>query len=108
MEEMNTQWKKVQALVKEKFEEQLDIQSILFLIGLQELGMNHQQLKKEQKLDVMHIGICTVLTPLGYYKKLGLDQDGWPHFKNIKKLPFEPGEQQEVLVKKAIIQYFKV
>ena len=109
MEELNQQWNKVQEFVKKRFDEQLDIQAILFVIGLQELGQNHQQLKKEQKLDVIHIGICTVLSPLGYYKKLGLDNDGWPHFKNIKKLPREiQGEQQEMLMKRAIIQYFNL
>lgn len=108
MEDIDLAWNKVKTLVKERFEEELDIQSILFLIGLQELGQNFQPLKKEQKLDVIHIGICTVLAPFGYYKKLGLDKEGWPHFKNIKKLPNDMvGESQHQLMKKAIVQYFE-
>ncbi|MCB0410340.1 MAG: hypothetical protein KDD29_08975 [Flavobacteriales bacterium] len=109
MEDLNLKWEKVQQLVKQKFDEELDLQSILFVIGLQELGQNHQMLKKEQKVEVMHIGICSVLAPFGYYKKLGLDNDGWPHFKNIKKLPNDlVGESQQELLKKAIVQYFGV
>ncbi len=107
MEDLNLKWEKVQQLVKQKFDEELDVQSTLFVIGLQELGQNHQMLKKEQKVEVMHIGICSVLAPFGYYKKLGLDNDGWPHFKNIKKLPNDlVGESQQELLKKAIVQYF--
>jgi len=107
--DINIEWVKVQLMVRKKFDEVLDMQSILFIIGLQELGMNFQELKKEQKVDVIHIGVCTVLLPFGYYKKLGLDNDGWPHFKNIKKLSNDLiGEQQELLMKRAIIKYFNL
>jgi hypothetical protein len=69
--------------------------------------MNYQEFKKEQKLDIMHIGVCTVLLPFGYYKKIGLDNEGWPHFKNIKKISNAMvGEEQELLMKRAIIKYF--
>lgn len=105
--DLNIEWVKVQLMVRKKFDEILDIQSILFIIGLQELGMNYQEFKKEQKLDIMHIGVCTVLLPFGYYKKIGLDNEGWPHFKNIKKISNKMvGEEQELLMKRAIINYF--
>ena len=107
--DLNIEWIKVQLFLRQRFEEVLDVQSILFIIGLQELGQNHQSLKKEQKIDVIHIGICTVLMPYGYYQRLGLDKDGWPHFKNIKKLPNNmAGESQENLMKKAIIEYLSL
>jgi len=107
--DINIEWVKVQLMVRKNIDEVLDMQSILFIIGLQELGMNFQELKKEQKVDVIHIGVCTVLLPFGYYKKLGLDNDGWPHFKNIKKLSNDLiGEQQELLMKRAIIKYFNL
>lgn len=105
--DINIEWIKVQLLMRKRFDEVLDVTSILYIIGLQELGKNHQLLKKEQKIDVIHIGICTVLIPYGYYQKIGIDDDGWPHFKNIKKLPNNMvGELQENLMKKAIIEYF--
>ncbi len=107
--DVNIEWIKVQLFMRKRFEEVLDVQTILYLIGLQELGMNHQLLKKEQKVDIIHIGVCSVLLPLGYYQKLGLDNDGWPHFKNIKKLPNEiVGEHQDVFMKKAIIKYLNL
>ncbi|MCB9360476.1 MAG: hypothetical protein H6587_07825 [Flavobacteriales bacterium] len=107
--DVNIEWVKVQLMVRKKFEEILDIQSILFIIGLQELGMNYQEFKKEQKIDIIHIGVCTVLMPFGYYKKIGLDNDGWPHFKNVKKIPNTVvGEEQDLLIKRAIIKYFNL
>jgi len=100
-------WLKVEKMVFKRFGEKLDEQTILFIIGLQELGKGDADYKKEEKLDIIHIGICTVLSQFGYYELIGKDDDGWPHFKNIKKLPNEiQGESQENLLKQAIIKYF--
>lgn len=107
--DLNIEWIKVQLFIRKRFDEVLDVQTILYIIGLQELGKNHQPLLKEQKIDVIHIGTCTVLMPYGYYQPIGLDDDGWPHFKNIKKLPNDMvGELQENLMKKAIIEYLNL
>lgn len=100
------EWEKVQKHVEGRFGEALDEQTILFIIGLQELGKGMQEYKKEEKLDIIHIGICCVLKPYGYYKFIGNDDDGWPHFKNIKKLPNDiQGESQQNFLKEAIINY---
>ena len=64
------EWNKVNTMVEERFGEKLDEQTILFLIGLQELGIKDQVFKKEEKLDIIHIGLCTVLAPSGYYQKI--------------------------------------
>lgn len=84
----------------------IDMQGILFLIGVQELGKGYKKLKKDEKLDVMHIAICTLLAPYGYYELEGLDADGWPHWKRSDKLPYLKAEQQEKLMKEAIVDYF--
>lgn len=100
-------WLKVEKMVFKRFGEKLDEQTILFIIGLQELGKGDAEYKKEEKLDIIHIGICTVLGQFGYYEFIGKDDDGWPHFKNIKKLSSEiQGETQDNLLKQAIIKYF--
>ena len=106
MEDLAIEWGKVESFVEKRFGEPMLIQEIVFVIGLQELGMNFQTYSKEQKIDIMHIGVCSILTPFGYYKFEGLDQDGWPHFINTKKLPFSEGEFQHALLKKAIVKYF--
>ena len=103
------EWLKVEKMVFKRFGEKLDEQTILFIIGLQELGKGDADYKKEEKLDIIHIGVCTVLSEFGYYEFIGKDDDGWPHFKNIKKLPNEiQGERQESLIKQAIIKYFNL
>lgn len=84
-----------------------DLNSVLFLIGVQELGKGNKTFSKEEKQDLMHIAICKVLSLAGYYKLEGTDEDGWPHWLATKKLPRFDLLEQEKLLKIQIIQYFK-
>lgn len=84
-----------------------DLNAVLFLIGVQELGKGKKIFSKEEKQDLMHIGICKVLSLSGYYRLEGLDQDGWPHWEMIKKLPHFDLLEQERLLKMHVIEYFE-
>ncbi|MEX1191413.1 MAG: hypothetical protein WEA99_05520 [Brumimicrobium sp.] len=84
----------------------LDVQSILFLIGVQELGKGHQNFSKRQKTELMHVAICTLLEPYGFYKTIGRDEDNWPHFEFVKELPPLDDRQQQHLMKEAMLEYF--
>lgn len=85
----------------------LDLNAIIFLIGVQELGQGAREFKKEEKVNLMHIGICVLLLPFGYYRELGRDADGWPHFERVKDLPPLGAEEQERLMKEAVLAYFE-
>ena len=84
-----------------------DLNAVLFLIGVQELGRGKQNFSKEEKQDLMHIGICKVLSLAGYYELEYLDKDGWPHWKLIKKLPHFDLLEQEKLLKMHVLEYFE-
>ena len=84
----------------------LDLDAIIYLIGVQELGQIDRKFKKDQKLDLMHIAICKVLTPYGYYELDFVDQEGWPHYKIKAELPHLKAGEQSVLMKEAIVNYF--
>lgn len=85
----------------------LDLNAILFLIGVQELGQGAREFKKDEKVNLMHIAICVALMPYGYYRELGRDADGWPHFERVKDLPPLQPEEQERLMKEAVLAYFE-
>lgn len=100
-------WADTVKKVEGKFGEDLDVQAILFLIGVQELGNGAKNFTKDQKLELLHIAICRVLSPFGFYKLIGRDEDGWPHYEVLKELPaLKPGEQLR-LMKEAIMNYFE-
>lgn len=83
-----------------------DLNAVLFLIGVQELGRGLQTFSKEEKQDLMHIAICKVLSLSGFYALEGTDAAGWPHWKLIKKLPHFDLLEQEKLLKMHVIDYF--
>jgi hypothetical protein len=107
------------ALVKEAWESILDfletqfnkrpadLESVLFLIGVQELGKGHVHFTKEQKQDLMHIATCKVLSYSGFYSLEGKDEEGWPHWALIQNLPPLHLKEQEILIKSHVIHYFK-
>ena len=84
----------------------LDLDAIIYLIGVQELGKPHQTFKKNEKLDLMHIAICRLLEPYGYYEFTHIDDEGWPHYSVKEKLPVLKAGEQSVLMKEAIVEYF--
>ncbi|WOC41092.1 hypothetical protein [Polaribacter sp. HL-MS24] len=85
----------------------LDLDSIIYLIGIQELGKGHATFKKDEKVNLMHIAICKLLEPYGYYEFDYYDTDGWPHYKILTDLPHLKAGEQTVLMKEAIVSYFE-
>lgn len=84
-----------------------DLNSVLFIIGVQELGRGAKHFSKEEKQDLMHIAICKVLSLAGYYELEGTDEQGWPHWKLVKKLPHFDLLEQEKLLKMHVMEYFE-
>lgn len=101
-------WKKVEQFFEENFETEknVPVETILFLVGVQELGSGKQKYTKDDKVNLVHIAVCRLLEPFGYYKFTEYDDDGFPHFQEIQPLPELKPNEQQILMKKAIIQYF--
>jgi len=106
--DLERQWNYLLAEIEKQIQKKpKDLNEVLFLIGVQELGRGAQLFEKEEKQDLMHIAICKVLSLAGYYELEGLDKDGWPHWKLIKKLPHFDLLEQEKLLKMHVIEYFE-
>lgn len=87
--------------------EKLNVDAIIYLIGVQELGQGAREFGKDDKVNLMHIAICRLLEPFGYYEFDFFDADGWPHYKALEELPPLKTGEQTVLIKEAIVLYFK-
>jgi hypothetical protein len=104
---MASDWERLQQKLKERFETEMDFDAILFVIGLQELSKPFKKYKKDEKLEIMHVAICSLLEPYDFYTFLGRDEDGWPHWELKENLPFLDAKQQNKLIIDAIVDYFK-
>lgn len=107
-EQLKERWEILQKKLSSQFADGdlLDLDAIIYLVGVQELGQPHRKFKKDQKLDLMHIAICRLLEPYGYYEFDYFDEDSWPHYKVLSSLPALKSGEQTVLMKEAIVQYF--
>jgi hypothetical protein len=106
-DDLQQRWWNLEAKLVERFGKKPDLEAILFLIGMQETGFVVEKISKEQKQDLMHIAVCTVLGQSGYYIKEGNDEDGWPHFKQLKELPVQDLREQENFIKDHVLLYFE-
>ncbi|HRO09150.1 MAG TPA: hypothetical protein PK611_06740 [Saprospiraceae bacterium] len=108
--ERDFEWLRVRHLVKNALKKTAlpDFQAVLFLIGVQELGrIPKNKFTKEEKTDLMHIAVCTLLEMKGYYEFLGRDHDGWPHWKELKAFEIKGEKDQEDYLIGLVIEYFK-
>ncbi|MFT3904478.1 MAG: hypothetical protein QM727_15005 [Niabella sp.] len=106
-DDLQQRWWTLEAKLVERFGKKPDMETILFLIGVQELGQVQDKFTKEQKQDLMHIAICRLLSSSGYYELERVDEEGWPHYKQLKPLtPMNPVDQENFL-KDHILLYFE-
>lgn len=84
----------------------LELDAIIYLVGVQELGQYQRTYKKDEKVNLMHIAICRLLEPYGYYEFDFFDNDGWPHYTIKEELPTLKAGEQTILMKEAIVNYF--
>lgn len=106
--QLKERWERLVQILSNQFSqaEDLDLDAIIYLIGVQELGQLHREFKKDEKLNLMHIAICRLLEPYGFYEFDYFDEDHWPHYKVKEQLPALKAGEQSVLMKEAIVNYF--
>jgi hypothetical protein len=105
--DFDPEWLAVLRTVQAVYGKKPDLNALLLLIGVQETGQTELRFTKEQKQDLMHVAVCHLLTQRGHYRLAGHDADGWPHYELVRELPPMSVEEQEVLLKRCVIRYFR-
>lgn len=105
-ENLDHRWTQLRSVLMRQFGKKPDLNAILFLIGIQELGKGISDFTKEQKQDLMHIATCKVFSLSGFYELDYIDEDGWPHYRSVKPIPFATLAEQDKMLKWHIIEYF--
>jgi len=106
-DDLQQRWWNLEGKLVERFGKKPDMETILFLIGIQEFGDIKEKFTKEQKQDLMHIAVCSLLSQSGYYELEMVDEDGWPHFKQLKPMPDMNAFEQENFLKDHVLLYFE-
>lgn len=106
--DLEIKWQKLLRVLEEMMDKKpKDLNAVLFLIGVQELGKGIRNFSKEEKQDLMHIATCKILSYSGFYELEGLDDEGWPHWTKTTNIPKLDLIDQEKLMKMNAIEYFE-
>ena len=105
--DFNARWETLMADLHARFGRRPDLNALLLLIGVQELGQGVAEFTKEQKQDLMHIATCKLFSLSGHYALDRVDEDGWPHYKLLNPVPFANLKEQERMLKWHILEYFE-
>lgn len=106
-DDLQQRWWNLEASLVERFGKKPDLETILFLIGIQTLGQIRESFTKEEKQDLMHVAVCSLLSASGYYEIERVDDDGWPHFRQLKPMPSMNPMEQENFIKDHVLLYFE-
>ncbi|HEY4154052.1 MAG TPA: hypothetical protein VGM24_01445 [Puia sp.] len=106
-EDLQVRWWALEAKLMERFGKKPDMEALLFLVGIQELGEIRKKFTKEQKQDLMHVAVCSLFAQSGYYELEKVDEEGWPHFRQLKALPVMNMMEQENFMKDHMLLYFE-
>lgn len=106
-DDLQQRWWQLEARLMDRFQKKPDLEAILFLIGVQELGDFREKFSKEQKQDLMHLAVCHLLAASGYYEMEFVDEEGWPHYRQLKPMPEMNPVEQENFIKDHVLLYFE-
>ena len=105
MNSLEKNWADLMLRLEKQFNDELSLKRVLYLIGIQELNFGVTDFSREEKINVLHVATCKLLSKYGYYKFDHVDKDGWPHYKELKAIKNLSEEEQQDLMKRAILSY---
>ena len=91
--------------LEKQFNDEVSLKGVLYLIGIQELNFGVTDFSREEKINVLHVATCKLLSKYGYYKFDRVDKDGWPHYKELRAIKNLSEKEQQDLMKRAILSY---
>lgn len=105
MNDLEKKWDELIKKLETQFNDEMSLKGILYLIGIQELNFGVKRFSREEKINVLHVATCKLLSNYGYYTFDSIDKDGWPHYKELKAIKNLSENDQQKLIKEAIIKY---
>lgn len=100
---IEAEFKSIEFQFIRRFKRKPTLEAILLMIGYQECPTSKLNRDKEEKVDLINLGVLVVLEKLGFFKRVSSEKE-WPEFEPTEQ---KSTEDKEVIVRRGIIQYFK-
>jgi len=100
---VDKEFKMIEFQFIKRFKKKPTLEGILLLIGFQECPESKLSRDKEEKLDLINLGMLIVLEKMGYFKRIKSDTT-WPAFEPTEQ---KAEENKETIVRRGIVEYFR-
>ncbi len=100
-------WQELCERLGKQFELEVDLNGVLFLVGIRERGLVLQPFSKEEKMSLIRLGSCTLYQEMGLTEKTGTDEEGWPVFRQKSVAPVIPEERKIKILQECALRYFE-
>lgn len=104
-ENTGQRWQQLLSRLADKLGYQPDMEAVLLFIGIREAGLPPKKFTEKEISELKQMAICTLLVPARYYQLFWVDDTGWPHFKELKRLPEMPVEDRNAFLKEYVLLY---
>lgn len=104
-ENTGQRWQQLLSRLAEKLGYQPDMEAVLLFIGVREAGLPPKTFTEKEIGELKQVAICTLLVPARYYQLFWVDDTGWPHFKELQRIPVMTEEERNDFLKPYIIRY---
>jgi hypothetical protein len=100
-------WNELCEHLGRQFNVDVDLNGVLFLVGIRERGLTFQHFSKEEKMNLINLGSCILYQEMGLTEKSGTDESGWPTFKQKALAPVIPEERKHKILQDCALRYFQ-
>jgi hypothetical protein len=99
-------WNELCLHLGKQFNIDIDLNGVLFLVGIRERGLTLQPFTKDEKMSLINLGSCTLYQEMGLVEKTGTDEEGWPVFRQKALAPSIPEDRKNKVLQDCALRYF--
>jgi len=99
-------WNELCDRLGDMFGMDVDLNGVLYLIGVRERGWILRKFTKYEKWSLINLGSCILYKEIGMVEDLGNDRDGWPMFREKTVLTNWTEERKQKTLQDCALRYF--
>lgn len=107
-EQRKLQWTQLITNISRLKNIQPELDDILVYIGEKESGLPPKPAYTDREIaELIQLAISTVLVPARYYELFWVEDTGWPHYRQLQRVPPMSDEDRLQFLQPWIIRYAK-
>jgi len=106
-DELQQSWLTLETVLAQQLGKIPVMDDILIHIGIREAGLPPRQFTEIEKINLIQMAISTVLVLAGYYELFWVEDSGWPHYKQLQRVPEMSLPERNKFLQPFVMMYAK-